>query len=137
MVTNLELFNWHQQDVRNRAGSLAKSIFLLAGGTLTVSIGIFAGPSAPSLNSDLSFALKASWWCLFFAITFLLLALLVAIIRDYAFGERWRKHLDDEAVVVTDSPSWIEVVIWVLGLVGVAAFLTGLFGQAYVASNAI
>ena len=54
MADNLELFNAHQEDVRRRADSLAKSIFVLSGGTLTVSIGVFTGSSAPDLTSGLA-----------------------------------------------------------------------------------
>jgi len=70
MAGDLELFNAHQEDVRRRADSLAKAIFVLSGGTLTVSIGIFTGGSAPELTTDLLCVLKASWWSLFFAIIF-------------------------------------------------------------------
>jgi hypothetical protein len=137
MADNLELFNAHQEDVRRRADSLAKSIFILSGGTLTVSIGIFTGSSAPTLTSDLSCILKASWWGLFLAIIFLVLTLIVIIARDYAFGERWRRQLNGQNIDVSGNPTFIEVVIWAFGIIGTLAFLGGILGQAYVASNVI
>lgn len=137
MPDNLELFNAHQEDVRRRADSLAKSIFILSGGTLTVSIGIFTGSHAPVLSSGLSSILKVSWWGLFLAIILLALTLIIIIARDYAFGERWRKQLNGQNIDVSGNPTFVEKIIWVFTIIGALAFLIGILGQAYVASNVI
>jgi len=137
MADSLELFNSHQEDVRRRADSLAKAIFILSGGTLTVSIGIFTGSSAPLLTSELSCVLKVSWWGLIFAIIFLILTLSTIIARDYVFGERWRKQLDGHKIDVAGKPSWVETVIWVFAILGILTFIGGLLGQAYVASKIV
>lgn len=137
MAADFELFNAHQEDVRRRADSLARAIFVLAGGTLTLSITIFTGEKAPELNTDLMCALKASWWALFLSILFLVLTLTTIIARDYALGERWRKKLNGENVDASGNPTMIEVVIWILAIAGLLAFLMGLLGQAYVASNVL
>ena len=130
-----ELFNAHQEDVRRRTDSLAKAIFILAGGTLTLSISIFTNNKALQLSSNLSCALKISWWALFFSIVFLVIALTTIIARDYAFGERWRRKLKGEKLDVSGSPTFVEVVIWVLAILGLISFLLGFLGQAYVATN--
>ncbi len=137
MADHLELFNAHQEDVRQRADSLAKSIFVLAGGTLTISIGIFTSSSAPQLAPSLSCALTASWWALFFSIILLVLALTTIIARDYAFGERWRKNINGQNTDVSGSPAFVEVLIWLLAILGLICFLIGMLGQAYVASNVV
>lgn len=137
MATDLELFNAHQEDVRRRADSLARAIFILAGGTLTLSITIFTGENAPELNLDLMCALKMSWWSLFLSIVLLVLGLTTIIARDYVFGERWRKQLNGENVDATGNPTFVEVAIWALALLGLLAFLAGLLGQAYVAGNVL
>lgn len=135
MKTDLELFNAHQEDVRRRADSLARAIFILAGGTLTLSITIFTGEKAPELSPDFICSLKMSWWALFLSIVFLVLALTTIIARDYAFGERWRKKINGENADASGSPTFIDVIIWVLGILGLLGFLVGLLGQAYVAGN--
>lgn len=137
MADSLELFNAHQEDARRRADSLAKSIFILSGGTLTVSIGIFTGLSAPALTPELTCILKASWWGLFLAIIFLTLTLLVILARDYCFGERWRKGISDKSIDVSGKPTYVETIIWVLAFFGILTFLGGMFGQAYVATNVL
>ena len=137
MASEMEIFNAHQEDVRRRADSLVKSIFVLAGGTLTVSVGIFTRNSAPHLSTGLSCALKASWWSLFASIIFLVLALTVVIARDYAHGERWRKGLNGQSVDVSGSPTAVEILIWALALLGLFGFLAGIIGQGYVASSVL
>ncbi len=137
MANDWEQFNAHQEDVRRRADSLSKAIFVLAGGTLTLSITIFTGESAPDLTPGLACALKLSWWALFLSIVFLVLALTTIIARDYAFGERWRRKLEGEDVDASGSPTVVEIIIWVLAIVGLLTFLAGLLGQAYVASNVL
>lgn len=135
MADQLELFNAHQEDVRRRADSLCKAIFVLSGGTLTVSIGIFTRAAAPDLSQSLSYLLMASWWALFSAIIFLVLALTMIIARDYAFGERWRKKINGKTSDVSGSPTIVEVVIWALAILGLLGFIGGMLGQAYVASS--
>lgn len=137
MVKEIEMFNAHQQDVRARADSLAKSVFVLAGGTLTVSIGIFTRESAPQLVSCYAFFLKASWWGLFVSIIFLVITLTIIIARDYMFGERWRKKIHLDASEGVSSPKSVEIVIWVLGVLGLICFLIGMVGQAYVAASVL
>ena len=135
MTNQLELFNAHQEDVRRRADSLCKAIFVLAGGTLTVSIGIFTRESAPELPQSLSCVLMASWWALIAAIIFLVLALSVIILRDYALGERWRKKIAGQNIDASGSPTIVEILILVLGVLGLLAFIGGILGQTYVASS--
>jgi len=137
MADELELFNAHQEDVRRRADLLARAVFILAGGTLTVSIGIFTGDSSPELASNITCALKISWWSLFAAIIFLVLTLTTIIARDYAFGERWRKKINGQTTESFESPTIVEIIIWVQAILGLICFLIGLLGQAYVASNVL
>lgn len=68
MADENEQFNAHQADLRGRADSLVRAIFVLAGGSLTVSIGFFSGSSRALLSEDLIPILQASWWGLFISI---------------------------------------------------------------------
>ncbi len=136
MADNLELFNSHQEDVRRRADSLVRAIFILAGGTLTLSIGIFTKATAPKLNETLACILKGSWWSLFIAIVLFVLALATIIARDYAFGEKWRMQINGK-LNETSRPVWVEVVIWSFAILGLISFLFGLLGQAYVATSLV
>ncbi|EHZ2756358.1 hypothetical protein ACN2LU_004481 [Vibrio vulnificus] len=138
MTKEFEMFNQHQQDVRTRTDSLAKAIFVLSGGALTVSIGIFLkGESLPMDNCSLSI-LKYSWWSLFTSIVCGVAMLSTIIFRDYRFGERWRKVLDRTSKRdVSGTPGVLEALIIIFGLLGVLSFIAGMFGLAFVATETV
>ncbi|MCK8515851.1 hypothetical protein M0534_05870 [Methylonatrum kenyense] len=137
MADDLELFNALTEDTRKRADSLAKAVFVLSGGALTVSIGIFTSQTAPTLTSVLLDVLKWGWVALFLAIISLVLCLLTIIWRDYSFAERWRKKLDGEDLDTSGTPGIADTLIWGLGVLGIAAFVTGMFCLAYVSVGVI
>lgn len=132
---NIEQFNVHQEDTRRRADSFCRAIFLLSGGMLTISIGIFSSGAAPFLSENMSMLLKVSWWGLFASILFLSLSLTIIIMRDYALGERWRKLLNGKLKEIKDVIPWVEYLIWITAIVGLIGFLLGIFGHALVVSS--
>lgn len=137
MADENEQFNAHQADVRGRADSLVRAIFVLAGGSLTVSIGFFSGSSRELLSEDLIPILQASWWGLFASILSLASSLVAIIGRDYAFGERWRQQIDGKWRDAPNDPGWCEWLIWILAATGFACFILGMVGLAYVASATV
>ena len=64
MATDIELFNQHQADARNRLNFLVQSILLLAGGALTASVSVFTGSRTIELTPIQANALANSWWLL-------------------------------------------------------------------------
>lgn len=137
MADESEQFNAHQADLRGRADSLVRAIFVLAGGSLTVSIGFFSRSSRELLHEDLIPILQASWWSLFVAILSLASSLVAIIVRDYAFGERWRQKIDGKRQDAPNGPGWHESLIWILAATGFACFIFGMIGLAYVASGTV
>ncbi|PMM13813.1 hypothetical protein BCT62_25375 [Vibrio splendidus] len=138
MTKNFELFNQHQQDVRTRTDSLAKAIFVLSGGSLTVSIGIFLkGEPLPLAHCSL-IALKYSWWSLFASIALGVAMLTTIIVRDYRFGERWRKVLDNVSNMdISGTPRTFEFFIIIFGVLAILSFILGIFGLAFVATETV
>lgn len=108
---------------------------MLAGGSLTVSMGIFTRASAPELPPSLSIALMASWWFLFASIISGAIALFVIILRDYLLGERWRKRLLGHNEDASGEPGAFDSVIWAVGVSCIVWFIAGMLGQAYVATG--
>lgn len=132
---NLELFNHHQQDVRTRADSLAKAMFVLSGGALTVSIGLFMNKDRLPLSDIAISVLQASWWILFASIALGVLSLSTIILRDYILGEKWRKVLDGkDNIDVSGTPSYIEVLILLFCSLTVITFIVGFGCLAYVST---
>ncbi len=137
MADDNEQFYAHQEDVRRRADSLVRALFVLSGGALTVSIGFFGGSSRSLLSPELILVLQSSWWSLFVSILCLASSLVAIIGRDYAFGERWREKLDGKREDAPNGPGWCELLIWILASVGFVSFFVGMIGLAYVASSAV
>ena len=89
---NVELFSSHQADTRNRVDTLAKAIFVLSGGALTVSLGIFLRESAPLLTPVQTLVLKLSWWGLFGGMAGFALIVAILIVQAFLLGEVWRAN---------------------------------------------
>lgn len=132
-----EQFNAHQADLRGRADSLVRAIFVIAGGSLTVSIGLFTDSSRELQTEGLILLLQLSWGALFASILSLTLSLLTIIYRDYAFGERWRQKLDGFRRDAPNDTGWREILIWIFASIGFVCFFIGMVGLALVASAAM
>lgn len=128
-----ELFNAHQEDNRKRTEFLAKSVFLISGGTLSLSMSMFLGKDAPTLIEHLSSLLRVGWMTLFISMVGYILVISVMIIRDYIHGEQWRKVLDGKLKATDDLPSISDIIIWLLGIGSIISFITGMALVAYVA----
>ncbi len=137
MSDEYQLFNAHQEDLRRRVDSLVRAIFLISGGALTVSIGLFSDQTNVQLTESIARILRVSLWSLVLSIIFLALTLFVTIARDYALGERWRASLAGEETDTSGSPGWPDVVIWVLGVLGLLGFVVGILGIGCVATRTI
>lgn len=125
--------NAHQEDNRKRTEFLAKSIFLISGGTLSLSMTMFLGKDAPALTSTLSNLLRAAWITLFMSMVGYILVISVMIIRDYIHGEQWRKVLHKKLESIDAAPGTSDVIMWILGVGSIISFITGMALVAYVA----
>ncbi|MDW7749087.1 hypothetical protein [Halomonas sp.] len=107
-------FNQHQQDARARTDTLAKVIFLLSGGALTLSINAFTGKNSVTFPADLVSALQWSWGLFFGSVSSLLLLIVLVLINSFVFGERWRRQLNGEKSRKPQSSS-VLLVFWCRG----------------------
>lgn len=136
-MNDLELFNAHQEDTRKRTEFLAKSVFLISGAALTLSINLFLGKEAPLLSSCLAGLLRFGWAALFLSIVGYVLAISIMMIRDYRFGERWRRSLHGSKEDVTGSPGALDALMWILGTLSILCLLTGLGVLAWVSVSLV
>lgn len=136
-LKRLELFNAHQEDTRKRTEFLAKSTFLISGAALSLSISLFLGKDAPTLSSCQIWLLRSAWLALFFSIVGYVSVVSVMLIRDYRFGERWRKSLQDPSVDASGNPGALDTIMWGLGVLSVLALLYGIGALALVSSSLI
>ena len=129
---SLEQFNLHQADTKSRVDSLVKAIFVLSGGALTISIGLFTDTSKIKLTESLKDTLQISWSALFTAIISLVLVQFIMIARDYSFGELWRKNMNGANNDVSGQPGIADKLLWAFGVLGLIGFLAGMLSLAYV-----
>jgi len=139
MTDPIEHFNTHQMDLKNRLNFFVQALFVLAAGSLSISIAVFTGSKSIALNNFLATSLGISWWCLVASIVLLSLMLSTIILRDYALAEKWRPLLDNpESDLPEPVPSKnVEIAIIVLGVLGLLTFIGGFVGLAYVATSII
>ena len=137
MSTELEVFNQHQADARNRLNFLVQCVLLLAGGALTASVTVFTGSRTIKLLGNQPAILAFSWWALITSMCLAILVVAIVLLRDYALGERWRRSFSDPSVDASGTPGWVERVIIVCGLTSLLAFLLGFVGIGYVATSVV
>ncbi|TCZ80383.1 hypothetical protein [Lysobacter sp. N42] len=137
MATDIELFNQHQMDTRNRLNFLVQSVLFLAGTALTASVSVFTGSRTIKLSETLQAALAASWWALVASMCLAVVVVAIVLLRDYALGERWRRSFDDPSVDASGTPGAADVAIIVCGILSLIAFLGGFIGIGYVATSVV
>lgn len=131
----LQLFNAHQEDTRKRTEFLAKSVFLIAGTALTLSINLFIGKDAPKVDASALCLIRWGWGALFASIVGYLAVIGTMMIRDYRFGERWRSRISGEIVDASGKPGWLEIAMWFFGIASVLSLVAGLGLLAWVSSS--
>lgn len=134
-LREIELFNAHQQGTQERTQFLAKSVFLISGAALTLSINLFLGEKAPVLSQDQICWLRTSWFALFASIVGYVLVFGLIIIRDYRFGEEWRQTLyGKKASDPSNEPGWLDHLMWILGVASISAFVFGIGTLAWLSA---
>lgn len=136
-MNDLEQFNAHQEDSRKRMEFLMKSVFLISGVALTLSMDLFLGKGVGQVSACLVGLLQFGWMALFLSIVSGVLTISTMMIRDYLFGERWRKSFQGHKVDLTGTPGCFDVVMWVLGPFSIICLLVGLGALAWVSVSLV
>lgn len=137
-LKSLELFNAHQEDSRKRTDGLAKAVFLISGGALSLSVSLFTGDRAKAVPPDLVDVLRGAWIALFVSVAAYVLVISLMLIRDYRIGENWRKSLNGKlASEGIDDPGVLEFLMWACGTIGILSLLFGLASLVCVANGII
>lgn len=135
----IDRFSAYQADTRQRVDTLIKAVFVLSGGALTISIGVFLRHEAPQLTPRITELLQYSWYLLFFSLAASAIVLFIMITQGYYVGELWNRaqktgeNKIDSSLVLKIS----RIVNWSLGIAGFVSFLVGLWMLAFVSVAAI
>ncbi|HCW89247.1 MAG TPA: hypothetical protein DHU56_04210 [Marinobacter sp.] len=136
---NTDRINSYQADTRQRIDTLIKSILVLSGGALTISIGIFLRPGAPDLEKQLLPVLQVSWGLIFYAMASAALVLFIMICQGYCLGELWKRkqRTGIDSIQGNRLLLFFRYLSWCFGTTGFISFLSGLGALAYVSILAI
>jgi len=127
MTDENDKFNTHQQDTKSRFEFLVKSIILLSGGTLTISFNIFTNQKLQLTDETIDF-LQTAWKCLSISIGCSIFSYVIMVLRDYHFGEYWRKHLANNQGS-TFNHKYYDFVIIFFAVLALGCFMWGLWEQ--------
>ena len=127
-----EKLNAHQTKVGEQIESLVKSVFLLSGTALTISIGLFNSPVALQLSSSIKCVLKVSWSSFFISIVVLVISLSLIVMENYRLGTRWLHLVKTNDSEGTDINRFSFVtLIEILLFIGIILFIIGMSGLAW------
>jgi hypothetical protein len=135
-LKHFELYHEYDKNVRARVDTIAKGIYLIGGGALTLSIGIFTRPDRPILDLSNIILLKISWGSLFLSVTSLMLVQLILLIRMSAYSAAWGKKLKKEPTTLPNQVG-SEIAAWGFGLLGFGACILGLFLLSFVSVSVL
>ncbi len=135
----IDRFTAYELDTRQRVDTLIKSIFVLSGGALTISIGVFLRHEAPQLASETIQLLKWSWYLLFTSLTASVLVLFIMICQGYYVSALWNQYAKtgENELETSKLLKASRVFNWVTGISGFVAFLVGLWLLALVSVSAV
>lgn len=134
---NANAFNSFTTDWKNRIESLMKTIFLLSGGIMSITIGSVLNSEFPELPEAAIKAIRLAWILFAVSLSANLLVSLIMVISGAFVLKKWEneKQLNRGEFAIIDSPLWIHLIAWCMGFVAVFSCLAGLSLIAYGASR--
>lgn len=135
----IDRFTAFQTETRHRVDTLIKSIFVLSGGALTISIGVFLRKDAPTLAPRITELLQYSWGLLFFSLAAAAVISFVMIVQGYYIGELWKKAQETgrNDIETNCTLKLTRALNWFFGVTGFISFLIGLSMLAIASTSAI
>jgi hypothetical protein len=135
----IDRFTAFQTETRHRVDTLIKSIFVLSGGALTISIGVFLRKEAPALTPKITELLQYSWCLLFFSLAAAAVISFVMIVQGYYVGELWKKAQETgkNEIETNCALKLSRILNWFFGITGFISFLVGLSMLAIASTAAI
>lgn len=107
------------REIRSRVDSIANAVFLVAGGTLSLSVSVLVGGKASGIVSEQVASLAStSWYCLLGAVVSFLLLKADLVLQAFL--------LQFKTEFVNNNLGKLNAGAWVIGLVGFVLFVAGL-----------
>jgi len=129
-MPSIEQNNEDWKEIRSRVDSIANTIFLLAGGALSLSISVIvSNKSKDYITAQVSDVASTSWYLLLFSILIFLFLKTFLVFQAYLLqtntklADKWNTKLN--------------VLGWIVGIAGLVCFLAGMIQIVRAASLAI
>lgn len=140
---DLDSFNEHQADNRSRATQLVNYAFILAGGTFTTSVTVFASKPKSDITPAMVHYLHNGWYFLFFATVLFFSMIALIVLRDYFMAEvQWRPQLRGKSPYLKGK--WyisfyilFEALILICGIWGAIDLIRGLNNIMFAAMSLV
>lgn len=137
MNGKLDTFDKNLRETRHRVDSLIKIVLIISAGSLVVSSGLYFQENALVASGQVKTFISISWWLLIGAMIFGVLTFYTIALRDYLFGERFRKNLKDySANDITTRPRYFDEFILLFAHLGMICFVVGMLFLAFTLSSA-
>lgn len=118
------ILNTSLQDLRSRVDTLAKSIFLIAGGAITLSVNLYLNKKSAFTN--VINHLKTSWFYLLASILLFAVVIGLLIIQGYLCGEFYRAKILKNDNSNTEPNRFLDIAALAMGILGFAFFIIGM-----------
>lgn len=113
------------RELRTRVDSLASAVFLIAGGALTLSVSVLLGLSS-DISPSLQEGIRSSWLLLLGSIIGFIILKVSLIVQSFMRGTLPPEKFNRYVVAA-------NCIGWGLGLVGLVAFVSGMYVMVNVA----
>jgi hypothetical protein len=127
MMDDKEAFNAFTADWKNRIETLIKTVLLLSGGVMSITIGAYINANPPKLPEIAINIIRYSWYLLSGSLVASLLTFFLLVVSGAIVLKKWEKRVSTkiEGLVIIDSPRWLHILCWGLGIIAVVSCLIG------------
>lgn len=112
------------RDLRSRVDTLAKAIFLIAGGAVTLSVNLYLNKR--DILCCVVAYLKISWISLLASIVLFSFVIGFMILQGYICGEFYRAKIRNRDFSDAEPARWLDVISLIIGILGFVAFIVGM-----------
>jgi hypothetical protein len=111
-------------DLRGRVDTLAKSVFLIGGGSITLSVNLYLDKK--ELLASVIYYLKHSWLLLLLAIVLFALVIGLLIIQGFISSEFYRKKIENKEKINQHPKRYLDYIALIVGGLGFMSFISGM-----------
>lgn len=134
---NASAFNAFTADWKNRIETLIKTIIVLSGGVMSITIGAYINSQTTPFPECRTSLIHLSWYLLALSLIASLLVYFILVISGAIVLTQWERRVDvnDQGRVIIDSPYWVHFLGWIFAIVALFSCIAGLGLTAYGASH--